>query len=382
MLWLRQVLAIAIKELLMILKDPKSRFVVIGPPLIQFVIFGYAATFDVKDVTCVVVDEDRSAESRDLLARFTGSGHFTEVARLDSLEGVAAMVDAGRARMLLHVGGDFAARLRSGRPAELQIAVDGRNSNVSGIALGYASTIVADWSRAFESARAGTRPPTTRAGAGPAPRVALVQRAWFNPSLDSRWFVVSGLPAQIALVVVMLLTSLSVAREREHGTFDQTLVAPVDSLQILLGKALPPFALGLFDGLLLSGLAVVWFGVPMTGTLPALVAVLATYACAIIGVGLFVSSLATTMQQAMLGSFMAIMPFVILSGFTTPIENMPQWLQHATMANPARYAVAGCRAVFLEGAGLGDVLRYLGPMAVVAAVTLSLAGWLFRYRTR
>ncbi|HZJ72289.1 MAG TPA: ABC transporter permease, partial [Planctomycetota bacterium] len=216
----------------------------------------------------------------------------------------------------------------------------------------------------------------------PAPRVELVQRAWFNPSLDSRWFVVSGLPAQIALVVVMLLTSLSVAREREHGTFDQTLVAPVDSLQILIGKALPPFVLGLFDGLLLSALAVVWFGVPLTGTLAALVAVLATYALAVIGVGLFVSSLATTMQQAMLGSFMAIMPFVILSGFTTPIENMPLWLQHATLANPARYAVAGCRAVFLEGAGLGDVLRYLGPMAVMAALTLTLAGWLFRYRTR
>ena len=379
MLWLLQVLAIAVKELLMILKDPKSRFVVIGPPLIQFVIFGYAATFDVKDVTCVVVDEDRSAESRDLLARFTGSGHFTEVARLDSLDGAAALVDAGTARLVLHVGGDFAARLRAGRPAELQIAADGRNSNVSGIALGYASTIVSAWSRQLEAARAGAR---TAAGLPPAPRVELVQRAWFNPSLDSRWFVVSGLPAQIALVVVMLLTSLSVAREREHGTFDQTLVAPVDSLQILIGKALPPFVLGLFDGLLLSGLAVVWFGVPLTGTLAALVAVLATYALAVIGVGLFVSSLATTMQQAMLGSFMAIMPFVILSGFTTPIENMPLWLQHATLANPARYAVAGCRAVFLEGAGLGDVLRYLGPMAVMAALTLTLAGWLFRYRTR
>jgi ABC-2 type transport system permease protein len=280
--------------------------------------------------------------------------------------------------MVLHVASDFAARLRAGRPAELQITADGRNSNVSGIALGYASTIVGQWSREIEAARAGAR---MASGLRPAPRVEIVQRAWFNPSLDSRWFVVSGLPAQIALVVVMLLTSLSVAREREHGTFDQMLVAPVDSAQILLGKALPSFALGLLDGLLLTGLAVVWFGVPMTGTLAALVAVLAVYACAILGVGLFVSSLATTMQQGLLGSFMVIMPSVLLSGFTTPIENMPLWLQRATIVNPARYAVAGCRAVLLEGADLAAVLRYLGPMAGMAALTLALAGWLFRHRT-
>lgn len=379
MLWLRQVLAIAAKELLMILKDPKSRFVVIGPPLIQFVVFGYAATFDVTDVSCVVVDEDRSAESRDLLARFTGSGHFTEVARLDSLQGAAELVDAGRARLVLHVGSDFAARLHADRPAELQIVADGRNSNVSGIALGYASTIVGRWSREIEASRVNAR---TAAGLPPVPRVEIVQRAWFNPSLDSRWFVVSGLPAQIALVVVMLLTSLSVAREREHGTFDQMLVAPVDSAQILIGKALPSFGLGLLDGLLLTGLAVVWFGVPMTGTLAALVAVLAVYACAILGVGLFVSSLATTMQQGLLGSFMVIMPSVLLSGFTTPIENMPLWLQRATIVNPARYAVAGCRAVLLEGADLAAVQPYLGPMAGMAALTLTLAGWLFRRRTQ
>lgn len=379
MLWLRQVLAIAVKEFLTILKDPKSRFVVIGPPLIQFVVFGYAATFDVHDVACAVVDEDRTPESRDLLAPFEGSGDFARVAQLDSLEGVTELVDARKVRVVLHVGQDFAARLRAGRPAELQVILDGRNSNVSGIALGYVQAIVGDWNRAWARARGG---PLPGPDAPHAPAVELVQRAWFNPSLSSRWFVVSGLPAQIALVVVMLLTSLSVAREREHGTFDQTLVAPVDSVQILIGKALPAFVLGLLDGLLLSALAVLWFGVPLSGSLLALTAVLATYACAILGIGLFVSSLATTMQQGLLGSFMVLMPSVILSGFTTPIENMPRWLQHATVANPARYAVAGCRAVFLEGADLAGVARYLGPMAVMAALTLTAAGWLFRHRTR
>ena len=171
-------------------------------------------------------------------------------------------------------------------------------------------------------------------------------------------------------------------REREQGTFDQTLVAPLDAGQILLGKAVPPFLLGLADGLLLSAGAVLWFGVPMTGTLAALVALLAVYALAIIGVGLFVSSLATTMQQGLLGAFMVMMPAVLLSGFTTPIENMPGWLQRATVANPARYAVAGCRAVFLEGATLATMGPYVLPMAAIAALTLGASAWLFRHRTR
>jgi len=368
-LWIRQVMALAVKELLTIMKDKKSRFLVIGPPVIQFFVFGYAATFDVTDVAYAVVDEDRSPESRDLLARFRGSDDFALVAQLDSPDAIGAQIDAMAARLVLHVGPDFAARLHAGRPAELQVLLDGRNSNVSGIALGYVQSIVGQWSRERGAARRG-------------PAIEVVQRAWFNPTLDSRWFIISGLPAQIALVVVMLLTSLSVAREREQGTFDQTLVAPIDSLQILIGKSIPPFALGLFDGLLLSAGAVAWFGVPMVGTVPALVAVLSVYSIAILGIGLFISSLATTMQQGLLGAFMVMMPSVLLSGFTTPIENMPGWLQSATVANPARYAVAGCRAAFLEGADLATVGRYLLPMAVVAVATLGASAWLFRHRTR
>jgi ABC-2 type transport system permease protein len=369
MLWFRQVLALAIKEFLTILKDPKSRFVVIGPPLIQFFVFGYAATFDVENVRYAVVDEDRSNESRDLLARFAGSESFSLVGEFDGIDEVVGPIDAMDVRLVLHVGPDFAARLHAGRPAELQVILDGRNSNVSGIAAGYVQSIVAAWNR-------GRGGPDGGAG------LEVVQRAWFNPSLDSRWFIVSGLPAQIVLVVVMLLTSLSVAREREQGTFDQSLVAPLDAFQILVGKAAPAFTLGLADGLLLSGGAVLWFGVPMAGSLVALTAVLAVYSIAILGVGLFISSLSATMQQGLLGAFMVMMPSVILSGFTTPIENMPDWLQHATLANPARYAVAGCRQVFLEGAGLAEVGRHLLPLSLIAGVTLSAAGWLFRHRSR
>lgn len=366
MLWLRQVLALALKELLTILKDPRSRFVVIGPPIIQFFVFGYAATFDVQDVPYAVVDEARSAESRELLARFAGSRNFRPLGELGSVQAIDAALDSLEARLVLHVPRDFTRRLEAKEPAELQVLLDGRNSNVAGIALGYVQAIVQRWN----------------AERGAATALRVVQRAWFNPALQSRWFIVSALPGQLALVVVLLLTSLSVTREREHGTFDQTLVAPLDGLQILIGKALPAFGFGLFDALLLSAGAVLWFGVPLTGSLAALCAVLAVYIVAILGVGLFLSSLAETMQQALLAGFMFIMPAVILSGFTTPIENMPGWLQAATRVNPARYVVSGCRAVFLEGAGLAEVARYLLPMALVALVCLSAAGWLFRARTR
>ncbi|MBK8974988.1 MAG: ABC transporter permease [Planctomycetes bacterium] len=371
MIWLRQVWALAIKEFLTILKDKRSRFLVIGPPLIQFFVFGYAATFDVQDVAYAVVDQDRSPESRDLLARFAGSRNFECVATLDSPAELRAWIDPMHARLGLCIAADFSERLHSGRPAELQVVADGRNSNVSGIALGYVQAIVADWNRELA---------TTRGGGGGG-GVEVVERSWYNPALQSRWFIVSGLPAQLVLVVVMLLTSLSVAREREQGTFDQTLVAPLNGVQILIGKSVPPFLFGLVDGLLLSAGAVAWFGVPFTGTVPALVAVLGVYALAVLGIGLFVSSLSATLQQGLLGSFVVTMPAVILSGFTTPIENMPRWLQAATVANPARYAVAGARAVLLEGAELGTVVGFLVPMLAVGAVCLVSAGWLFRLRS-
>lgn len=371
-LWLRQLAALAWKEFHAILADPRSRFVVIGPPIIQFFVFGYAATFDVKHVAYAVLDEDRSEASRDLLARFAASSSFALVAELGDASAVAPTIDRMDARLVLHVGPGFAARIAEGRGAQLQLLLDGRNSNVSGIAAGYAATIVSDWSRARLGAAA------TRG----APLVEVVERAWFNPILESRWTIVSALPGQLALVVVLLLTSLSVAREREQGTFDQTLVAPIDSVQILIGKALPACVFGFTDGLALSGAAVLWFGIPMAGSLAALAVVLAVYIVAVSGIGLFISSLAATMQQAMLGSFLFTMPAVILSGFTTPIENMPSWLQTATLANPARHVVAGCRAVFLEGADVAGVVRYLGPMAIVAVVCLTAAGWLFRVRSR
>lgn len=362
---LRRLLALIAKELRMVLADPKSRYVLIVPPIIQFLVFGYAATFDLSAIRFALLDESRTTESRELVARFTSSDTFELQEVLLDAQRVDDLLDADRVRMVLRIGERFAEDLAAGRAADVQVIVDGRNSNVAGIAGGYIAQIVEAYNR-DHGFTAG--------------RPVLVERAWFNPNFSSRWFIVSCLGGVIATVVVMLLSSLSVAREREFGTFDQLLVTPLTPPLILVGKATPPILFGTAISGLLSVGAVLWYGVPFEGSVVGALAVLVVYMLSVAGVGLFVSSLATTMQQGMLGSFVFIMPAVLLSGFTTPIENMPTWLQTATLANPMRWVATALRRVFLEGDGLRDLAPTLLPLGLIALVTLSAAGWLFRRR--
>lgn len=363
---LRRILALIVKEFATVMKDPKSRFVVVGPPLIQFFVFGYAATFDLNNVDFAVLDESRTTHSRALVADFAASETFNLTHELTGEPQVASLIDARKVRMVLRIHPDFASDLEAGRPARLQIIVDGRNSNVASIALGYAGDIVG----AYSSDRSA-----------PSGAPVVVERAWHNPNFSSRWYIVSCLGGVIATVVVTLLTSLSVAREREFGTFDQLLVTPLTPPGLLIGKSVPPLVFGMADAAVLSLAAVYWYGVPFTGGLFAAGALLLVYMLSIVGVGLFISSLSATMQQGLLGSFIFIMPAVILSGFTTPIANMPGWLQAATWINPLRWVVEGLRKIFLEAAAITDIAYAIAPLAVIAAVTLTAAAWLFQHRS-
>ncbi|MGD8979986.1 MAG: ABC transporter permease [Desulfobacterales bacterium] len=369
----RRIIALMFKEFVMILKDPKSRFVIIGPPLIQFFVFGYAATYDLKNVRYAIFDESRTSESRQLLSRLEGSDNFELTKTLLTEEDIAFMIDHEKARLVIHIGSDFSRNLHTGRPATLQVIVDGRNSNVALIALGYIGNIVEQYNR--ELAEKGV---VSMSGPG----VVLVDRAWFNANLQSRWFIVSALGGLISMVVVMILTSLSVAREREFGTFDQLLVAPFNPTEILIGKSLPGMVFGLMDALLFAAGAVYWFGVPFRGTIGALILALGCFILTIVGVGLLVSSLSMTMQQALLGSFVFMMPSVILSGFATPIENMPHWLQIGTLLNPLRHIIAALRDIFLKGADVSMIIHQLWPLVLMACFTLPLAGWMFRHRSQ
>jgi ABC-2 type transport system permease protein len=370
--------ALIIKEFITILRDPKSRFVVIGPPLIQFFVFGYAATFDVANVRIAVLDEARTPESRQLLAKIESSESFRLVRTLTSDRQIDDVISDQEARMVIHFGPDFSRKLLTGEPAPVQVIVDGRNSNVASVALGYVTAIVQQFNAESAAGEAGS-------GAVLVPQVT--DRAWFNANLLSRWYIVAALGGTISMVVVvvvvvMILTSLSVAREREFGTFDQLLVAPFTPGEILLAKSIPGITFGLLDSLLLAAAGVWWFGLPFHGSILALLVTLFLFMLSIVGLGLFISALLTTMQQALLGSFSFIMPSVILSGFTTPIANMPGWLQIGTFANPMRFVVTALRQIFLEGAGLAAVWPQLWPLCIMAALILPPAAWLFRHRSQ
>jgi len=369
---LLRIVTLVQKELLAILKDPRGRFSLLVPPIIQCLIFGYAATYDLADVPYAVLDQDRSAASAELLAGLDGTGVFHRVAEARGTAELARCIDERSALLAIRIDRDFERRLRAGLPADVQVIADGRNSNTAATASSYLSAIVesfgATW-RAANSAQ-GTR--------GPAVRVTM--RAWYNPSLETRWNMVPALIGTLTMLQTLLLTAMSVAREREQGTFDQLLVTPFRAFEIMIGKALPSIGIGLVQATNVLLVAQLWFRIPFAGSFATLYVGLLVFLLAAVGIGLLVSSVARTMQQAMLYSFLLNMPFSLLSGLATPIGNMPKALQYATLVNPLRYAIDMARRVYLEGAGLDRLLPDLLPLAAIAVVTLSASSWMFRNR--
>lgn len=351
------------KELLGVVKDPANRVLLLAPALVQAMLFGYGATYDLTNVPYAVLDQSRGAASTQLLARLDGTGVFKRAATLDSPRQIAEVIDAGQALMVLSIPPDFESRLAAGLQAPLQVILDARNSLTAGSAAGYVGSIVTDYNR-------------DRAGGG----VTLVRRAWFNPNLESRWNIMPGLIATLSMVQTLLLAALSVAREREQGTFDQLLVTPLTPMQILIGKALPSMLVGLIQSTIIFLIVRFWFRVPMSGSILLMYLGLLAFTCATVGMGLSISALSLTMQQAMLYTFMLVMPLVLLSGLITPLGNMPRALQIATYANPLRFGLDIVRRVYLEGAGLTTIASDFIPLMAMAAVTLPLAAWLFRNR--
>ena len=366
---LRRILALMTKEFLALLKDKRSRFVLIGPPLIQLLVFGYAATFDLRHVPYALLNEDSGYAARDLAAALRGSPSFTEVARLSHDGEIAPLIDRKGVLMVVRIGPRFSADLLRGHPASLQVIVDGRNSNTASLVVNYVRVIVDQFNRDWGAAH-GTRLPPAH----------IETRAWFNPNLESRWFFLPGIVGLLTLLVTILVTSLSVAREREQGTFDQLLVTPMRPVEILIGKALPGFLIGIVEATLIMVVTVFWFGVPLLGSLLTLYTGVLLFLLSAVGVGLMISSLAVTQQQGMLGAFFFMVPAIILSGFATPIANMPPLMQDLTRLNPMRYFLVVLRGVFLEGTPFEVLIPQFWPMAAIGVVALATAAWLFRHR--
>jgi ABC-2 type transport system permease protein len=357
------------KELLAVWRDRKSRTVLIGPPLLQLVIFSFAITQEVRNVDVAVLNQDLGVDSRDLVARFSDSPYFRSVHALRGVAEIGPALDSRDVVAVVQIGADFSRSLAAGRPAAVQVLLDGRRSNAAQIVQGYALAIV-DGFNADLAARRGLPPPAR----------SLVARSWFNPNLESLWSTVPSLMVILTMLVGVIVTALSVARERELGTFEQLLVSPLRPIEILIGKTVPALIIGLVEGTAILLAAVLVFRVPFTGSLPLLYAGMVLYLAAVIGVGLFISSLVATQQQAVLGAFTFMAPAMLLSGFATPVENMPDWLQTLTLCDPARFFLVIVKGVFLKDMPAVEVAQSLWPMLLIAAVTLSGATWFFRRR--
>ena len=344
------------KELLELRQDPRLFGIVIVAPIIQLTLLGYAATTDVRNVPIVVVDQDASSESRELVSRFEASPSFQVVDRVTSTDRIDRYLNAGEAWMALDIPADYGERIRAGLPTTVQVVADGTDANSTNVALGYAGTLVASYAREIAS------PPGRFQG----PLVTADVRVWFNPQLESKDFMIPGILALLLLVVTTNLSSMSIVRERELGTLEQLNVTPIARWELIVGKMLPYAFIGLIDVLLVVFVALVWFEVPLRGSFVLLLAMCALYLLSTLGLGLFVSTISSTQQQAMMtASFFFLIPMVFLSGFVFPIENMPEVIQPVTYLIPVRYFLVILRGIFLKGVGL----ETLWPDA------LALTGW-------
>jgi drug efflux transport system permease protein len=367
-MWQR-IRALIIKELLALWRDPKSRGILFVPPLVEMFIFSFVATQEVKGVHVAVLDQDQGTVSRDLIARFEGVPNFAELRQVASEKEIKRQIDSGEVLMALHFPADFSRRVLTGQPAPVQMILDGRRSNAAQIVAGYAIEIVTRFNAeqlAYNSSAI--------------PASLVVSRIWFNPNQQTTWNSAPSLVGILTTLMGFVVTALTVARERELGTFEQLLVSPLSPREIIIGKTLPALFVGLCGATVMALMGVFVLRVPFSGSILLFYAATVVYLLAVIGVGLFVSSMAKTQQQAVLGTFIFMVPSMLLSGFASPIENMPDWLQTATHINPIRYYIVIVKGIFLKDLPAELVFANVWPMAIIGLVTLSAATWLFRHR--
>lgn len=357
------------KELIAILKDPRSRLVLVLPVILQSLLFGYAATFDLDEVPYALLDTDRSNASHEFITLVDGSGVFQRVSNLTNASQIGETIGKKRALLVIHIPANFERDIESGRGGVVQVIADGRNSNTGNVAASYVTAAVERFNTQWNELRGGA-PPALR----------IETRAWYNPNMETRWAMIPALIGALSMLQVLMLAALSVAREREQGTFDQLLVTPLRPTEIMVGKAVPPILIGLVQSTVILLLARFWFGIPLQGSLFTLYSGLLLFTTAAVGIGLALSAFSKTMQQAMLYTFVLLMPMMLLSGLTSAISNMPTAMQYLTYANPLRYAIDLVRRVYLEGASFGYLYHDMWPLVVIALVTLPTAVWLFRHR--
>jgi ABC-2 type transport system permease protein len=361
---MRRVLILMRKELIELRKDPRLFGIVIIAPIIQLTVLGYAATTDVKDIPIAIVDADRSTASRQLIQRFETSANFKIVAMPGSTLEIDRYLDRGDAWMVLSIPADYGRKVASGQKTALQIVADGTDSNSTGVAMSYAQTLIGGYTQDLAAA----------AGVPVAGLVRAEIQVWFNPRLESRDFMIPGIVALLLLVITTNLSAMAIVREKELGTLEQLNVTPLARWELITGKLLPYAFIGIIDVVLVLIVAIYWFEVPMRGSIPLLFAMCLIYLLSTLGLGLFVSTISQTQQQAMMTAiFFFLTPMLYLSGFIFPIENMPAWIQPLTFLIPLRYFLVILRGIFQKGVGLEVLWPHAVALFVWGAAVLTLA---------
>lgn len=364
------------KEFIQVLRDKKLRLFIFLPPIIQLIAYGYAINFDIKNVPAAIFDESQSAESRHFISRFTSSEYFDVRYFIRTEEEQRRLLDENQATMVLRIPYDFARRLNSSQSAPVQVIIDATDSNAALIVGRYASTVISDFSLTIMQER------LARLGAMPGLKnpVAIETRAWYNPNLISRYSFVPGVIAMVVMLVSLMLTALAVVREKEIGTFEQILVSPIRPVEFMLGKTIPFIVISLLDMVVIILVGVFWFEVPLRGSLLVLFLGAMTFLFNSVGLGLYISTVASTQQQAMMAGTFFFTPAILLSGLIFPIPNMPPFFQYLTYLNPLRYFVVVVQGVFLRGDGLIILWPQMAGMTVLGLTLLTMSVLRFRRR--
>lgn len=361
--------ALVRKEFQSLLSTKSGRLLLVMPVILQTALFPFAATLEVSNASLAVFNEDRGRASVEMMQRFVASGAFTRVLPVWGPEQMEDAIGTRGALLAVHIPADFSRKLATGESSPVQVILDGRRSNSSQIASGYLQSVLDDYLKDRAEASGRVLPSE------------VIVRNWFVPNLEYTHFILPSLVAIITTIGALIVTALSVAREREQGTFEQLLVSPLSPEMIMIGKAVPAVAVGFFQATLILFATVFIYGVSFQGNLALLYGGMFFYSLALVGVGLFISSISKTQQQAFLGAFVFMVPAILLSGYTAPVENMPPWLQHLTWINPVRHFVEVVKGVFLKDASLGRVFALVWPLMVISTVTLSFAALMFRRKS-
>jgi ABC-2 type transport system permease protein len=379
-MWER-VFTILRKELIQALREPRMRVLLFVPPILQLVVFGFAVNLDVDHARIAWMDMDRTPQSRALRDRFTGSGRFDIVSAPASEDDVQRTLDRGVAQAVVRIPLGFSRDTARGRPTEVQILIDGTNSNTASLVASYAGEIVAEYSVDLLEQQQRVKVMTRSPGSPVAmatPRVTARSRVWFNPDLYSRNYFVPGVIANIIMMVTLMLTALGIVREKEIGTMEQLMVTPMRPIELMLGKTLPFALVGLLDVTLITVVALLVFHIPLHGSFLLLLFCAVLYLMTSLGAGLFLSTISHTQQQAMMGSFFFSTPAFMLSGFAFPIRNMPVAVQYLTYLNPIRYFIEIVRGIFLKGAGVEVLWPQMAALTVYGVAVLGLSAMRFQ----